>query len=112
MICQSRQLVRQSGFALVAVMWVVLIAGLILLGVQRSVRANLGMAHNELASASNMIGKFVTGLDMFGDDVSGEVISVRVDESGVMLQVGGQLVPFGGVQTVASAAPDVGGTAT
>ncbi|MDY7011002.1 MAG: type II secretion system protein GspK [Planctomycetota bacterium] len=39
-----------KGFALIAVMWVVLIAGVMLLGVQKAVRANLAMAHNELES--------------------------------------------------------------
>lgn len=41
---------RRKGFALIAVMWVVLVAGVMLLGVQKSVRANLAMAHNELES--------------------------------------------------------------
>ena len=38
------------GFALVVVMWVVLIAGLMLIGVARATRVNLATAYNELAS--------------------------------------------------------------
>ncbi len=41
---------KEGGFALIAVMWVVLVAGLMLLGVQKAVRANLGSAYSELAS--------------------------------------------------------------
>ena len=41
---------RERGFALIAVMWVVLLAGLMLLGVQKAVRANLSSAYSELAS--------------------------------------------------------------
>lgn len=36
------------GFALIAVMWVVLLAGILLLGFNRTVRAQLGMAFNEV----------------------------------------------------------------
>lgn len=39
-----------KAFALLAVMWVVVIAGLILLGLQKAVRVNLAAAHSELAS--------------------------------------------------------------
>ena len=38
----------RKAFALLAVLWVVLVVGLILLGVQKASRANLWMAHNEL----------------------------------------------------------------
>ena len=41
---------RGEGFALVVVMWVVIMAALILVGVQKTIRANLAMAHNELES--------------------------------------------------------------
>ena len=41
---------RPNGFALIAVMWVVLLAGLMLLGLHKAVRANLATARNELAS--------------------------------------------------------------
>ena len=40
----------RGGFALVAVMWVVLVAGLMLLGLQKAVRVNFATAHNELDS--------------------------------------------------------------
>lgn len=43
---QSRR--GRKAFALLAVLWVVLVVGLILLGVQKASRANLWMAHNEL----------------------------------------------------------------
>ena len=39
-----------KAFALLAVMWVVVIAALVLLGLQKAVRANLAAAHSELAS--------------------------------------------------------------
>lgn len=45
---QSR--LAPSGVALIAVMWVVIVAGLMLIGVQRAVRVNLATAHSELAS--------------------------------------------------------------
>ena len=45
-----RRGVRNKGFALVAVMWVVVIAGLMLLGVRKAAQVNLAMAHNELES--------------------------------------------------------------
>ena len=38
------------GFALIAVMWIVLVAGLMLIGVQKAVRVNLATAYSELAS--------------------------------------------------------------
>ena len=41
---------KDRGFALIAVMWVVLVAGLMFLGVQKAVRANLAGARSELAS--------------------------------------------------------------
>ncbi len=41
---------KGRGFALIAVMWVVLVAGLMLLGVQKAVTANLASAYSELAS--------------------------------------------------------------
>ncbi|MBN1554203.1 MAG: general secretion pathway protein GspK [Phycisphaerae bacterium] len=40
--------VRRNAFALIAVMWVVILAGLILLGVRKATRVNLAMAFNEL----------------------------------------------------------------
>ena len=40
----------ERGFALIAVMWVVLVAGLMLMGVHKAVQANLSMARNELES--------------------------------------------------------------
>ena len=40
----------RKAFALLAVMWVVVIAALVLLGLQKAVRANLASAHSELAS--------------------------------------------------------------
>ncbi len=39
---------RNSAFALVAVMWVVILAGLILLGVRKASHVNMAMAFNEL----------------------------------------------------------------
>lgn len=45
-----RSVVKRKGFALVAVMWVVVIAALMLLGVRKGAHVNLGMAHNELES--------------------------------------------------------------
>ncbi|NLF30524.1 MAG: hypothetical protein GX591_06515 [Planctomycetes bacterium] len=39
---------RRSGVALIAVMWVILVAGLLLLGLTLRIRATLLMAHNEL----------------------------------------------------------------
>ena len=41
---------QREGFALIAVMWVVLIAGLMLIGVQKGVRVNLATAYSELGS--------------------------------------------------------------
>jgi len=41
---------KPKGFALIVVMWVVLIAGLILFSVQKAVHANFNTAYNELAS--------------------------------------------------------------
>ena len=38
----------RTGFALVAVLWVVVVAGLMLLGLQKASRGNLATAHNEL----------------------------------------------------------------
>jgi len=46
----AQSLGTRKGLALVAVMWVVLVAGLILLGVQKAGRVNLAMAYNEMAS--------------------------------------------------------------
>ncbi len=40
----------RRGFALLAVLWVVLVAGLMLLGLRKTAHANLAMAHNELES--------------------------------------------------------------
>ena len=47
---RPQSLPAPTGFALVAVMWVVIVAGLMLIGVQRAVRVNLATAHSELAS--------------------------------------------------------------
>ena len=47
---QSQLCSRRRGFALLLVMWVVLIAGLMLIGVQKAVRVNLATAYSELAS--------------------------------------------------------------
>ncbi|NQU75928.1 MAG: general secretion pathway protein GspK [Planctomycetes bacterium] len=44
-VCRLRK-----GFALIAVMWVVIIAGLMLLGAQKAIRVNLATAYNELAA--------------------------------------------------------------
>ena len=41
---------KQTGFALIAVMWVVIIAAVMLLTVQRAARVNLSMAHSDLES--------------------------------------------------------------
>jgi general secretion pathway protein K len=41
---------RRRGVALLAVMWVAILAGLILLGINVELRVHLAMAHNELAS--------------------------------------------------------------
>lgn len=45
----GRRARTRGGFALLAVMWVVLIAGVIVLGTQKAGRANLAMAGHELA---------------------------------------------------------------
>jgi len=45
-----RRQVDRRGFALVAVLWVVIVAGMVLLGAQKATRANLVMSYNELAS--------------------------------------------------------------
>ena len=46
----------KRGFALIVVMWVVLIAGLMLLGVQKAITVNLDSAYNELGGALAVIG--------------------------------------------------------
>lgn len=50
--------------------------------------------------ASNMVGKLVTYLDEDGNAVSGTVDSVSFDQSGPMLQIGGQSVSLGQVTSV------------
>ena len=47
---QSQLCFRRRGFALLVVMWVVLIAGLMLISVQKAIRVNLATAYSELAS--------------------------------------------------------------
>jgi type II secretory pathway component PulK len=44
------RVVRKKAFALIAVLWVVILAGLILLGVRKAGHVNLAMAFNELES--------------------------------------------------------------
>lgn len=50
--------------------------------------------------ATNMVGQHVTYLDADGESVSGTVDSVSFDTTGPMLQVGGQSVSLGQVQSV------------
>ena len=50
--------------------------------------------------ASNMVGKNVTYLDEDGNAISGMVDSVSFDVTGPMLQVGGQSVSLGQVQSI------------
>ena len=47
---QSQSCSARPAFALIIVMWVVLIAGLMLIGAQRAIRVNFATAHSELAS--------------------------------------------------------------
>lgn len=54
--------------------------------------------------ASNMVGKNVTYLDEDGKAVSGMVDSVSFDVTGPMLQIGGQSVSLGQVQSIGTAA--------
>ncbi len=48
-----RSMTQQRGAALVLVMWVVILAGLMLLGVLKSVRAHRALAHAELAAVQS-----------------------------------------------------------
>ncbi|GAA4377069.1 flagellar hook capping FlgD N-terminal domain-containing protein [Nocardioides caricicola] len=50
--------------------------------------------------ASNMVGRSVTYIDADGEAISGVVDSVSFDASGPMLQIGGQSVSLGQVQSV------------
>lgn len=50
--------------------------------------------------ASNMVGRNVTYIDADGNPISGVVDSVSFDTSGPMLQIGGQSVSLGQVQSV------------
>ena len=53
--------------------------------------------------ASNMVGKNVTYLDADGNAISGLVDSVSFDVTGPMLQLGGQSVSLGQVQSIGTA---------
>jgi flagellar basal-body rod modification protein FlgD len=56
---------------------------------------------NQLASASNMIGKFIGGLTADSDRVAGFVVSVIRQGASVQLELdNGWLVPIDGVETV------------
>jgi len=60
--------------------------------------------------ASNMVGKNVTYIDADGASVTGVVDSVSFDVTGPMLQIGGQPVSLGQVQSIGTAPAAPAGT--
>lgn len=62
--------------------------------------------------ATNMVGQQVTYLNADGESISGTVDSVTFDITGPMLQVGGQSVSLGQVQSVGAPKADSPGDTT
>lgn len=59
------------------------------------------VTENQFAGASNLIGKFVTGLTATNDRVAGNVVSVSRQGEDVSLQLdNGWVVPFDGVDSI------------
>jgi flagellar basal-body rod modification protein FlgD len=63
-------------------------------------------------SAQGLLGKYVTGLDVNGQPVSGRVEAVGLNGSIVMLTIGEQQVPMSGVLTVQDERPAAGTSPT
>lgn len=81
----------------------------------RNIEANIEMMsqldalveQNQLAAASNMVGKTITGNDEFMYPASGVVTSVSVEENGVFLSLdNGQRIPMEQVETIADPPSD------
>jgi len=74
----------------------------------RSLEANMTLSenirtllnHQELSSATLLIGRTVTGLDQSGQLVEGKVERVILDASGIRLQVGDSQIPLRNVSRV------------
>jgi flagellar basal-body rod modification protein FlgD len=61
---------------------------------------------NQIASASNMIGKYVQGTDQSSNQVSGSVTAVQVTTNGVNLTIDtGDTVPLNNVTAITNNAP-------
>lgn len=61
---------------------------------------------NQIASASNMIGKYVEGTDQNSNQVSGSVTAVQVTTNGVNLTIDtGDTVPLNNVTAITNAPP-------
>jgi flagellar basal-body rod modification protein FlgD len=63
------------------------------------------LAQQNLAGATALIGREVTGLDLDGNEVAGTVDRVHMVEGDVYLTVGAQVMGLDGVATVAQPAP-------
>ena len=65
------------------------------------------VTESQLAGASNLIGKFVTGLTDLSDRVSGYVRSISREGDSVVLQLdNGFFVPFDSLDTIQETDPD------
>jgi len=56
--------------------------------------------HQQLASATLLIGRLITGVDTVGQGVEGKVERVILDAGGIRLQIGQHEVPLGNVTRV------------
>lgn len=54
----------------------------------------------QMSSASGLIGRSIVGFTTSGKSIEGVVSSVRMEEGKILLQVGGDQVPFHGVEEI------------
>lgn len=64
------------------------------------------VTENQLAAASNLIGKHVTGLTEFNDAVEGNVVSISREGDTIAIKLdNGYSIPFESIDTISQAVP-------
>ncbi len=67
------------------------------------------VTENQLAAASNLIGKHVTGLTEFSDAVEGNVVSISREGETIAIKLdNGYTIPFESIDTISEAVPNAG----
>ena len=67
------------------------------------------VTENQLAAASNLIGKHVTGLTANSDAVEGNVVAISREADSVAIQLdNGFIIPFESIDTISAAIPKAG----